>query len=247
MTGVDLKLMREAKGFTQQAFADKVGITRELLNKMESGRQKVSKATKILVTNFLESEISIREGLKKEEKFGMVEEENVPYHTQRFMKKLEPKPNKELKIFGNTDAAAGDVDVDMTPITQPTEIRTVSEVDLFYDCDAVLKVYGNSMNPNYPAGTDLGLEENLDSFFEPGELYVIETRSRRVFKRIYPSKRGSDWITCYSDNTMKHETGPMLGEFFYPPFEIPVSEVTKKFDVVGHQRRNKNSKILYRR
>lgn len=41
-----------------------------------------------------------------------------------------------------------------------------------------------------------------------------------------------------SDNHMKHETGPMEGEYFYPEFEIPFEDVRRLLRVIGVIKRN---------
>lgn len=65
----DIKKIREDRGLTQQAFADLLGITRELLGQMERGQKGVSKATKILVKNFLEKDKNVpHETLTRQEK-----------------------------------------------------------------------------------------------------------------------------------------------------------------------------------
>lgn len=49
----DIKKIRESYGMNQQEFADAIGITREMVGQMERGQKGVSKATKILIENFL--------------------------------------------------------------------------------------------------------------------------------------------------------------------------------------------------
>lgn len=43
---------------------------------------------------------------------------------------------------------------------------------------------------------------------------------------------------CCRDITMKHDDGPMRGEFIYKGFEIPLQEVKQLFCVTGVIKRN---------
>lgn len=108
---------------------------------------------------------------------------------------------------------------------------------LMKDSEFALRVYGNSMTPNYPAGCVIGLKQHTDSFIEPGTVYVVETTDNRYLKRLYYTK-GKDAFRCISDNTMKHENGPMTGEYFYQEFEIPLKDVARLLRVTGVIKRN---------
>lgn len=108
---------------------------------------------------------------------------------------------------------------------------------LLKDSESALRVYGNSMVPNYPAGCVVGLRTHLDSFIEPGSVYVVETQDNRYIKRLYYNKEKTAF-RCVSDNHMVHDGGAMAGEFYYPDFEIPFQEVHRLFRVVGVIKRN---------
>jgi transcriptional regulator with XRE-family HTH domain len=56
-SGESIKRLREDRDLSQQEFADAIGITRELLNKVENNKRSVSKATEILIDQFLRNEI----------------------------------------------------------------------------------------------------------------------------------------------------------------------------------------------
>lgn len=105
------------------------------------------------------------------------------------------------------------------------------------DSESALRVYGNSMTPNYPAGCIVGLRPHTDSFIEPGYVYVVETNENRYLKRLYNNSDKSA-LRCLSDNHMLHDSGPMEGELYYPEFEIPLTEVSRLFRVVGVIKRN---------
>ena len=108
---------------------------------------------------------------------------------------------------------------------------------LMKDSEFALRVYGNSMVPNYPAGCVIGLKQYNERFIEPGTVYVVETSENRYLKRLYYNKEKSAF-RCLSDNHMKHESGPMTGEYFYPEFEIPFEDVRRLLRVTGVIKRN---------
>ena len=108
---------------------------------------------------------------------------------------------------------------------------------LMKDSEFALRVYGNSMTPNYPAGCVVGLRQYTENFIEPGTVYVIETAENRFLKRLYYSKDKTAF-RCLSDNHMKHENGPMEGEYYYPEFEIPIQDVRRLLRVTGVIKRN---------
>lgn len=134
---------------------------------------------------------------------------------------------------------------------EPKEYRLVPR-SLFDDAIGILPVYGNSMTPSYPPGAEVALgtyEKGMGGqwYFEWGEVYAIQLESspRPVLKRVYESdKEGS--ITLYSDNTMKHDTGPREGKYFYPPKDIPVSTIVAVYEVIGDCKRRKNKVVMLR-
>lgn len=108
---------------------------------------------------------------------------------------------------------------------------------LMKDSEFALRVYGNSMVPNYPAGCVVGLKQYNEHFIEPGTVYVVETTENRYLKRLYYNDDRTA-LLCISDNHMKHESGPMEGKFFYPAFEIPFEDVQRLLRVTGVIKRN---------
>lgn len=173
---------------------------------------------------------------------SMVAEEQATYTSKRMLQ----KNNSEIsKIpFFDAEAAASDVSMEMTPISAPA--GTIDVGDLLRDSKAALRVYGNSMIPNYPPGCVVGLVPSEDSFIEPGEVYVIETRDKRLVKRLFYKNDESEspYLTCYSDNIMTFDGGARHGKLAYPPFDIPKADIMRLFSVTGVIKRNQNSQII---
>jgi len=161
--------------------------------------------------------------------------------------KLNSSDEKTIPVMSEGGAMAtpnvqGQSDLSFTP----TEMRVVSR-SMFEDAEAILPVFGNSMTPYYPPGSEVALALDESSFFTNGEVYAIEVKGSNLplLKRIYEAE-DNDYIILYSDNTMKHESGPREGKYFYPPQEIHKSEIMRKWAVIGDQKRRKNKPIYHR-
>lgn len=168
------------------------------------------------------------------------------YTLNRRLKLLSGTGKKRIPFY-DAEAVGGITETEMTPIHAPS--GTIDIGDLLDDSEAAIRIYGNSMIPNYPPGCVIGLVRNRDSFIEPGEVYVVETRTRRVIKRLFYKNDdpSTNILVCYSDNIMKFEGGPRHGMFAYPPYEIDMNEVVNVFTVTGVIKRNSNSIIIHRK
>lgn len=142
---------------------------------------------------------------------------------------------KVIPLFDAEAAAGLNLGVDMSPQSRPIAMIEIGSI--LKDSESALRVYGNSMVPNYPAGCIVGLRTHQDSFIAPGHVYVVETTDDRYLKRLYYNKDKSA-LRCISDNHMVHEDGPMKGEFYYPEFEIPFDAIRRLFRVIGVIKRN---------
>jgi hypothetical protein len=166
------------------------------------------------------------------------------YQNSRLDKKLKT-PKKSIPFY-DAEASAGITETEMTPIHAPA--GTIDVGDLLHDSEAAIRIYGNSMNPNYPPGCVVGLLPCSSEYIEPGEVYVIETRDRRIVKRLFYKDDNADstHLMCYSDNTMKFSGGARDGKLAYPPYYLPKIEIVRMFLVVGVIKRNSNSIIINR-
>jgi len=174
---------------------------------------------------------------------------NVPRSTQEtYMdRRRQLKQNGKKQIpFYDAEAMGGIAITEMSPIHAPA--GTIDIGDLLHDSQAAIRIYGNSMLPNYPPGCVVGLIKCTTNFIEPGEIYVVETSDRRLLKRLFykDDDTYSESFLCYSDNTMKFEGGSRAGKFAYPPFELKKEEIINLFVVTGVIKRNSNSLIINR-
>lgn len=151
-------------------------------------------------------------------------------------------PKKKVPLIG--DAMAGNsMQINVDDNSQQMEYIDVG--DLLRDSEAAFTVYGSSMVPNYPSGCILGIRQNYDSFIQPGEIYLLVTRSNRVFKRLFLNESGTGYY-CHSDNLLTYDSGPMKGKPYYPDFEVPFEDVISIHDVVGVIKRTRNSNVIMR-
>ena len=141
---------------------------------------------------------------------------------------------KVIPLYDAEAAAGNGYEMDMSPARV---VDTIEIGSLLRDSEAALRIYGNSMVPNYPSGCVVGLRPHTDNFIEPGQVYVVETRENRYLKRLFYNADHSAF-RCVSDNHVTFDSGPMKGEFCFPEFEIPVEDVRRLFRVVGVIKRN---------
>lgn len=155
--------------------------------------------------------------------------------------KQDIRERKTVPLFSVQAVGGHEYDADLAPVTTPEQFIDLGDM-LRQDSQAALYIFGNSMTPNYPSGCIIGLRLNTDGIVLPGEVYVIETDSQRILKRLYHNDKGDGFI-CVSDNTMTYDGGPMKGQYFYKPFEILKTQIRRLFDVTGVIKRNSNSMI----
>jgi hypothetical protein len=228
-----LKEIQFKTGKTLEDIAKDIGYSRPYLNnvKLKGAGEKVI-------------------GLLKEKYKGILQ--NVSYEINEdpapyYKKRQEIKSGSKKAIpFYDAPAAAGVTETEMTAISSPA--GTIDIGDLLSDSQAAIRIYGNSMLPNYPPGCVVGLAKVSDTFIEPGEVYVIETRDRRILKRLFykDDETEGDKLLCYSDNIMKFEGGSRHGKPAYPPFAVPKADIINIFVVTGVIKRNANSVIINR-
>ena len=221
-----------------------MGLGLRMYQKIEDGqfpkfkRENIRKLDQILGTNVYELIY------ESSDENHSVQEPKTPYIDERRLLKSTGN-GKRIPLY-DAPASAGIIETEMTAIHAPA--GTIDVGDLLNDSQAAIRIYGNSMIPNYPPGCVVGLAKCSSLFIEPGEVYVIETRDRRLLKRLFYKEDDpdSEYFVCYSDNIMKFEGGAREGKPAYPPFIIPRSEIINLFSVTGVIKRNTNSIIINR-
>ncbi|WP_418981747.1 LexA family transcriptional regulator [Alistipes sp.] len=218
----DLKEFRKANGVTQVEAARYLGCTQGFISQIEQGMRPVPEefVKKILANP--EWDGSMLTGSKPATAHSPKEEQSVI------------STGRVIPYYDAEVAAGTTYGMEMIQ-TAPSGMIEIG--GLMKDSEFAMRVYGNSMVPNYPAGCVIGLRQYNEHFIEPGTVYVVETLENRFLKRLYYN-RDKSAFRCLSDNHMRHENGPMEGEYYYPEFEIPFQDVKRLLRVTGVIKRN---------
>ena len=214
----DLKGFRKSKGLNQKELASILGIGQSFISQIENGKDPMPEYLK-------EKLIAV---------YGDIGAFDTINNTKNTTEDITISSGKVIPYYDAEVAAGTNYAMEMT---QTAPVGMIEIGGLLKDSEFAMRVYGNSMVPNYPAGCVIGLRQYNEHFIEPGTVYVIETEENRFLKRLYYSK-DKKAFRCMSDNHMKHETGPMEGEYFYPEFEIPFEDVRRLLRVTGVVKRN---------
>jgi phage repressor protein C with HTH and peptisase S24 domain len=198
--------IRELYGFNQADFAQKLGITREVVNKMEKGRMKVSKRTAVRLQKFLQDyplgdfsgDVNI---LGKSSQTTEKKRNFLSFRQQLLQDKNEETPF--LVPLVGIKAQAGYVksfeQVDyMETLEQyslPPGVNPIGAVWRYFEVD------GDSMEPTFSSGdvvlaTMVPHEDwnDIKNFC----VYVILTSDQLLIKRLY-KKSALEWVLI-SDN-----------------------------------------------
>ncbi|HRO18517.1 MAG TPA: LexA family transcriptional regulator [Ferruginibacter sp.] len=244
MSGIDVKKIRLELGLSQQELADRLDIPKGRINAWEQRGttpklEDYKKLTKLINENKSFHSENTEGGWA-----GVAEEsQQVSYLSERRRIKSQTNQHKNVPLF-DTVATASNTSVDQSPVSNP--VGTIDVGDLLADSEAAMRIYGNSMLPNYPPGSVVGIAQTFDNFILPGEIYVIETDEQRLLKRLFykDDNPDSDTFLCYSDNTMVFDGGARHGKLAYPPFYLNRTSIRKLYIVTGVIKRNANSKIV---
>jgi phage repressor protein C with HTH and peptisase S24 domain len=205
-TEYNIKNVRQLYNLTQEEFAIALGITRELVNKMEKGRCGVSKATKLLINNFIEerkSEDYSHSIVSDVQIFGTAHSKtrNLPYYLERRERKKEVRP-LEVPLVG-IKAQAGYVKAfeqtdyldTLEKYALPPGVNPAGAVWSYFEVD------GESMEPTLYAG-DLILATMLphEDWYDIRNfsIYIILTAEQLLVKRVYRIN-DKEWVLI-SDN-----------------------------------------------
>lgn len=241
----NIRRARLSKGFSQEKMAKLLGEKRSTYAEWENEIMpkahilaKISSITEIPMDDLLAE--SVNRGTSE-----VSESESESYVKGRSNKKLSREAKRTIPFY-DAPGTATMTETEMTAIHAPA--GTIDVGDLLNDSQAAIRIYGNSMMPNYPPGCVVGLRRVGVRSIQPGEVYVIETKDSRLLKRLFyvDDDPKSDSIYCYSDNVMRFEGGTRNGKFAYPPSILHKEDIVHIFVVTGVIKRNENSVIINR-
>lgn len=167
---LNIKELRERFSLSQAEMADRLGISREMVNMMELGKRPISKSTKILLQNFI-SEVNSVTPLKNGSQLN-----HAPLG--KFPRKIgmgsQPVP------YYDVDFTAGDIEVyDDNNAIQPAYLMDIPE---FAGCTA-FRVFSNSMERLIISGSILfGTKvKEWAEHLEYGQIYGIVCNDKRRY------------------------------------------------------------------
>ena len=252
----NLKYLRKKKAISQGELALQLNKAHTSIGNWEKGLSEPSLAEIAFIASLFEIEMNelltidlanlelIDDSSKNQtKKISDIGESPPTYQQARLANMLSAEKKKTIPFY-DISAIGGNTTSDMQPVIEPT--GTIDVGDLLSDSEAALRIFGNSMLPNYPSGSVVGLIRQTGSFIIPGEVYVLETKDSRLLKRLFykDDNPSSEYISCLSDNTMLFDSGPRKGMFAYPLFDVPKNEIIALHIVTGVIKRNINSLII---
>ncbi|MFL5789053.1 MAG: S24 family peptidase [Flavisolibacter sp.] len=230
-TSPNIKNIRQLYNLTQEEFALALGITRELVNKMEKGKTGVSKATRLLIQNFLQERQS--ENYSQEMTFLGVPSHNFEKHSNPQPYLLDRREQKKqstslqvplIGIKAQAGYIKGYEHVDyigsLEKYSLPPGVNPSGAIWSYFEVD------GDSMEPTLYAGdilltTMLPREDWND--IKNHSVYIILTNDQLLVKRVR-QKSPTEW-TLISDNAEA-----------YPPIEINLSSIRQVWTFRRHIR-----------
>jgi phage repressor protein C with HTH and peptisase S24 domain/DNA-binding XRE family transcriptional regulator len=205
-TSPNIKNIRHLYNLTQEEFAVALGITRELVNKMEKGKCGVSKGTKALLHQFVaarKSENNSLENVSDVQMFGAPRSRvaSQPYYLERREQKKHTHATQVplVGIKAQAGYVRGFEQVDymdtLEKYSLPPGVNPTGAVWSYFEVD------GDSMEPTLYAG-DIVLASMLPHE-DWGDIknfcvYIILTSEQLMVKRVY-QKNATEWILI-SDN-----------------------------------------------
>lgn len=225
---VRLIQLRTYLGLSSKGFATKAGIDPSNYSSIETGKRSFGDRVMRDICNAFDVNIDwLLTGQ------GEMLKENIS--NKQHSDNDEVLTGKVIPLYDAAASAGTAYSTNTNAVSLPMAMIEIGA--LLNDSQMALRVYGNSMIPNYPAGCIVGLRVHNDRFIVPGNVYVVETMDDRYIKRLYYNEDKTAF-DCSSDNHMVHDDGPRKGKFFYPNFEIPLEDVCRLFKVVGVIKRN---------
>ena len=108
-------------------------------------------------------------------------------------------------------------------------VEYINAGDWFNDADAAMRVYGESMAPDYSSGSIIVMKELHDKqLILYGNDYVIETQEYRVLKRLQKGK-SRNTVKAHSINKRHWEDGSLMFE----SIEVNLKDIKHLFLVLG--------------
>lgn len=179
--GKEIKRLKEKERISAQKLAGILGVDEDRLRKwMEKDFNPRDEDARTIEERF---GMSLDEICKLERlpKFLFVPRETSDHSYLNHRRNLK-NTNTNTIMFYEVGATAGPV-ADILPVAKSEGVLHIS--DLFRQSQFAIRVFGNSMTPNYPPGSIIGIREVEDKLITPGSVYVIEKGNELWIKRLF--------------------------------------------------------------
>ena len=210
---MDLRLFRKANGITQLALAEYIGVTKQFISQVESG--KVALPTDRLKKILDNDEWSLEEYHRLKENLEAL--------------KASVKEGKEIAVAGEY----GDVPykVPLLPIFAQAgsltgwsegieEVKCERVISPVNGIDMAVHIYGESMYPDIPNGSVVYVKK-VKSVIEWGRAFILDTVDGPLLKYLTPGT-DEEHVRCISAN---HDPK-------YAPFEVAKEDILGIYRVV---------------
>lgn len=216
----NIKFLRKKVGFTQEQFAEKIGIKRSLVGAYEEGRaepgvsnlQKISDVLEVSVDNLISQDYTNPEVEKK------ILRQDIEAKRLRVLSITVDKEDNEKIILVPQKASAG-------YLNGYSDIEFISELPAFQlpffknGTFRAFEVTGDSMLPIQPGTVIIG--QYVDNWFniKDGQTYIILSKSEGiVYKRAFNHIKTKGVVTLSSDNPL------------YSPFDLPMEDLLEAWE-----------------
>jgi transcriptional regulator with XRE-family HTH domain len=225
----NIAFLRKSKGWTQQQFADFIEVTRTAVTNYESGKAipefdtflKIASKFNVTLDDFTYKNISENASLNASlhEKRGKINVEpnkkNIASEPVAFKNKggIPLVGLRAIGGFGNGNFVIEQKDVKDYYVVPKFAHKKI---------DFMIEVEGSSMLPKYNSGDVVAcLIIREHRFIQWNKAHVIATIDQGIIiKRVHPGKSSKSYLMV-SDNKE------------YPPFEVPINDITGIALVVG--------------
>lgn len=234
MNGIELKAKRKKMGLTQVQLAERTGIPKSTIGRIEADGSAIKKVVilekldKIFKNEESHNNITLREKINQNENIL-----NEPATEYRVTKIIEGGVEKGTPMFSSA-ATASEVEVYDDMLNDGPAFFV--NIPQFRDCSFGKMVFGHSMYPTYESGTYIFCKPVTDKHtIAPGEVYYIEIDNFAYCKRLQLSDAPGEYM-AESDNEEIRKDGLRK----YRTFPIKIDKIRQIYLVKGHFKQSQN-------
>lgn len=192
MNALEFKNNRKLLGYTQVDFAKELDIAGATVQHYESERSPIPSKIEVKVLELVN---------KYNATITQLQSGVAPLPSTEVTYSVPVLPIEALAGVGHTN----DVQVILSQCEQ---------ISLRIKADALIPITGDSMLPNFVAGSFVPVRRVPMQYIQWGRAFVVDSITNRLMiKRIYPGTT-TDTLTLRSDNGLK-----------YPDFELPLTDI----------------------